>query len=60
MGKGCSLGGAEALSAPCVIMFPLCNVKECKATLLTSKRAMAAQEIEDWYANFCVGMCESE
>lgn len=37
-------------------MFPLCNVKECKARLLTSKRAMAAQEIEEVYVNVCVGM----
>lgn len=36
-------------------MFPLCNVKECKARLLTSKRVVSAQEIEDWYVNFCVG-----
>lgn len=26
-------------------MFPLCNVKASKARLLTSKRALAAQEI---------------
>lgn len=52
-GKGLLLGGVQALSAsPCEIMFPLCNVEECKARWLTSK----AQEIEDWYANFCVGM----
>lgn len=52
-GKGLLLRGVEALySSLCEIMFPLCNVKECKARLLTSKRAMAAE----LYVNFCVGM----
>jgi len=37
-GKGLLLRGAEVLSeSRCEIMFPLCNVEECKARLLTSK-----------------------
>lgn len=50
MGKGCSSG---CPSSHCEIMFPLCNVQECKERLLTSKRETAAPEIEAWYENFC-------
>lgn len=38
----------------CEITLPVCNVKECKEGLLTSKGAMAAREMEMRHENVCV------
>lgn len=59
-GKGLLLWGVEALfRSLCEIMFPLCNVKASKARLLTSKGALAAQEIGTVWRFLCgkVGDC---
>lgn len=46
-------GCRSTYSLLCEIMFPVCNMKECKEKR-TSKRAMAAREIEMRYENFWV------
>lgn len=40
----------------CEITFPVCNVKECKERLLTSKKLLATWEIQMRYENSCAKM----
>lgn len=48
-------GHRGTLSSLCEIALPLWDVMECKERQLTSKRVMAAQEIEGRYANLHTG-----